>query len=109
MIDGSSGTLGMPAYEISTFAAGEDGAFLLSLYDSAGRCQLTQYKYDASVPTRASRELTVHGLIIRYMHEQAAIQFQKKNPEVHVRVILIRMFTKSKSGKAYSQNDTSKL
>lgn len=85
IMDGSMGTMGSPSNSVKGILQGKDTEFYV-LYEQskAGTYSLAHYVYDKDVAAVPEHTLQVFGLSDSDMIRQAAVGFQRENPDVKI-------------------------
>lgn len=89
LVDGQMTSLLVPDCNYSNLIAKEDGDFLLEYTDYSGNTssqKLLNFTYDAEMPKKPDKEITIYSLYENYSLRQAAALFQRANPDIYVNV-----------------------
>lgn len=89
IVNGNLNTISSPDAGFVDFTRDQKGSFYLAanLYDSSVTTpKVFRYVYSADIPSVPDTELTVYTLTENRFIQQAAIIFQKENPDVYVNV-----------------------
>lgn len=84
VVDGSLNSLGDPNTYFMGLAVLDQVFYVLTVDDNTAGGNLLKYEYHADVSSIPAKELTVYSLRENDAIRQAAVLFQKKNPDVYV-------------------------
>lgn len=84
LLNGTMATMSMPSLSMQGFDIGKDNDFYIMYGSTDGQGQLMYYHYDKTIPAVPDKELTIYSLNENSTVRQAAVEFQRENPDVKV-------------------------
>lgn len=88
IIEGELTSLAIPSMYSGGVIEAKPGEFYISFADSESNNSIFKYEYDESISTLPGTELTVYTLRENNTLRQAAGEFQRKNPDTRVNIIV---------------------
>lgn len=85
LVDGGMNSMSKPSCSPETIIK-QDDIFYVMYQGENGKREVAKYHYDSNVPTKPEKTLSVVTLEENEILQQAAVDFQKKNPNIQVEI-----------------------